>query len=95
MSQRYNDNIKKTQKAKVDRKSTKDLKDLSTLSENSVESQVQERALLGLRIYLLEYTRKVAASSPQKLQQLYLVFQGRAQLEHSSHIVKIGVEGTC
>ena len=37
MSQRYNDNIKKTQKAKVDRKSTKDLKDLSTLSENSVE----------------------------------------------------------
>ena len=27
--------------------------------------------------------------------QLYLVVQGRAQLEHSNHIVKVGVEATC
>ena len=27
--------------------------------------------------------------------QLYLVVQGRKQLEHSSHIVKAGVEATC
>ena len=30
-----------------------------------------------------------------KLLQLYLVVQGRAQLKHSSHIVKAGVEATC
>ena len=33
-------------------------------------------------------------NTPKKLQQLYLVVQGRAQLEHSSHIVKVGVEAT-
>ena len=38
---------------------------------------------------------KSSASSPKKLPQLYLVVQGRAQLEHSSHIVKVGVEATC
>ena len=58
--------------------------------------QVQERALLVLRIYLWKkYTQKVAASSPEKLPQLYLVVQGRAQLEHSSHIVKVLVKATC
>ena len=29
------------------------------------------------------------------MSQLYLVVQGRVQLEHSSHIVKVGVEVTC
>ena len=29
------------------------------------------------------------------LPQLYLVFQGTAQLKHSSCIVKVGVETTC
>ena len=32
---------------------------------------------------------------PKKFPQLYLVVQGRAQLEHSSHIVKVCVEATC
>ena len=27
--------------------------------------------------------------------QVYLMVQGRVQLEHSSHIVKVGVEATC
>ena len=27
--------------------------------------------------------------------QLYLVVQGRAQVEHSSHVVKVRVEATC
>ena len=31
----------------------------------------------------------------KKLLQLFLVVQGRAQLEHSSHIVKVGVEARC
>ena len=39
---------------------------------------VHERVLLGLHNYL----------------QLYLMFEGRAQLEHNSHIVKVGVEAT-
>ena len=50
---------------------------------------VQERVLLGLCICLGEYTWKVAASSPKELLQLYLVVQGRVQLEHSSYIVKL------
>ena len=56
---------------------------------------MQERVLLGLRIYLCEYTQKVTASLPKKLPQLYIVVQGKAQLEHSSHIVNVGVEVTC
>ena len=30
-----------------------------------------------------------------KLTQLYLAVKGRAQLEHSNHIVKVGVKATC
>ena len=45
---------------------------------------------LSLRIH-----PKVAASLPLKLPRIYLVVQGKAQLEHSSHIVNIGVEATC
>ena len=53
--------------------------------------------ILGGRvhIYLLDYTQQVTASFPQKLLQLYSVVQGRAQLGHSSPIVKVGVEVTC
>ena len=45
-------------------------------------SHVEERALLELRSICLNTTK-------------YLVVQGRVQLEHSSHIVKVGVEATC
>ena len=31
----------------------------------------------------------------QNFRQLYMVVQGRAQLEHSSHIVKVGTKATC
>ena len=47
------------------------------------------------KICLWEYAQKVAISFPEKLPQLYLVVQGRSQLEHSNHIVKVGVEATC
>ena len=50
--------------------------------------------MLGLRIYLGEYTCKVAASSRCKLPQFYLVVQGRAKLENSSHILNVAVEAT-
>ena len=46
-------------------------------------------------ISIFENTPKVAASLPKKLTRLYLVVQGKAQLEHSSHIVNVGVEATC
>ena len=32
---------------------------------------------------------------PKKVATIYLVVQGRMQLEHSSHIVKVVVEATC
>ena len=38
---------------------------------------VQKRVLLGLRIYVWEYTQKVAAFSPKKLLQIYLVVKER------------------
>ena len=34
-------------------------------------------------------------NTPKKLLQLYLVVQGSMQMEHSSHIVKVGVKATC
>ena len=61
----------------------------------SREAWVQEKVLLGLHICLWEYTQKVAASSPLKLPQLYLMVQEKAELEHSSHIVKVGLKATC
>ena len=57
-------------------------------------SQVQDRALLGLHIYLWEYIQKTTYF-PKKLLQLYLVIQGRTQLHNISHIIKFGVEPTC
>ena len=50
---------------------------------------------IGFTYQSRKYIWKVATSSPKKLLQFYLVGQGRAQLEHSSHIVKVGVEATC
>ena len=50
---------------------------------------------IGFTYQSRKYIWKVALSSPKKLLQFYLVGQGRAQLEHSSHIVKVGVEATC
>ena len=43
----------------------------------------------------MRVTQKVAASFPEKLSKLYLVVQGRAHLEHSSHVVNFGIETTC
>ena len=45
--------------------------------------QVQERVVWSYVVSAFENTTK------------NLVVQGRVQLEHSSHIVKVGVEATC
>ena len=64
------------------------------MSENSAEglrsSGDHYWVYVSMRIH-----PKNAASSPKKLSQLYLVVQQRAQLEHSSHIVKFSVKATC
>ena len=60
-----------------------DLKNLHILPENSAEGLTPRRALLELCIMFFENTTK------------NLVVQGRVQLEHSSHMVKVSVEATC
>ena len=38
-----------------------------------------------------EYKQIIQQIPPKKLPQLYLVVQGRVQLEHSSHIIEVDV----
>ena len=81
MSQRYNDNIKRP---KPLRYSARDLKNLRILHENSAEGLGSRRECCW------RYVVSVFGYTPK-----HLVVQGRKQLEHSSHIVKVGVEATC
>ena len=81
MSQRYNNNIKRP---KPLRYSARDLKNLCILLENSAEG------LKSRRERCWHYVVSVFENTPK-----HLVVQGRMQLEHSSHIVKVGVEATC
>ena len=55
-----------------------------TMSAQDLRSQI---ALPGLHIYLWECTQNVASSSLWKL-KLYLVVQGKEQLDDSNHIVE-------
>ena len=50
-----------------------------------------------LRLYMQQKSaQKVATSFPYKFPQLYLFVQeGRVQLKHSNHIVKVCAEATC
>ena len=81
MSQRHNGSTK--------RKKPQDIQ-LGILKIYAFSQRIQQKAS-GPG----ESTAWVAASSSQKLLQLYLVVQERTQLEHSSHIAKVGVEATC
>ena len=74
--------ITKAKKAKAARYSTRDLKNLSILPENSAEGFMSRREHCG------SYIISVFENIPQNL-----VVQGRVQLENISHI-KIGVEAT-
>ena len=81
MSQRYNENIKRP--------------------------KPQDTQLCILKIYAFCWKTQQRASGPGEIavgvtqylslrtQPKNLVVQGRAQLEHSSHIVKVVVEATC
>ena len=81
MSQRYYDNIKRP---KPLRYSARDLKNLRILLENSAEGFGSRRERCW------RYVVSAFENKPKNL-----VVQGRTQLEHSSHIVKVGVEATC
>ena len=80
MSQRY-DNIKRPKPLSY---SARDLKNLCILLENSAEGFGSRRECCWY------YVVFVFKNTPKNL-----VVQGRTQLEHSSHIVKVGVEATC
>ena len=69
---------------------TRDFKNLHILPENSAGESSAGVTYLSMRIY-----PKSCHIFPLKYPQLYLMVQGRVQLEHSSHIVKVGVEATC
>ena len=73
-----------TYKSKAARYSAKDLKNLRILPENSAEG------LGSSREHCWSYVVSAFENTTKNL-----VVQGRVQLEHSSHIVKVGVEATC
>ena len=79
MSQRYNDNIKRP---------TPQDTQLGILNIYSFCQKIQKRASDPGESTAGVYS--IAQNTPQNL-----VVQGRVQLEHSSHIVRVGVEATC
>ena len=74
--------------AKTSKYSARDLKNLRILPENTSEG------LRSWREHCWGYA-SIYENAPKNFPQLYLMVQGSAQLEHSSHIVKVGVEATC
>ena len=81
MSQRYIDNAERS-KQKENQQGI--LKNLRIMLENSAEGFGPGESAAGVT-YLSMRTHS-------KLQQLYIVVQGRTQLEHSSFIVMVGVD---
>ena len=82
MSVRYNDNWQ-YQKGKAVRYAARDLKNLRILLENLAEG------LGSRRERWWRYVVSFFENTPKNL-----VFQGMMQLEHSSHIVMVGIEAT-
>ena len=81
MSQRYKGNIKK---AKATRYSARDLKNLCILQENSAEGLKSRRKCWWSNVV------SVFENTPKNLG-----IKGRVQLDHSSHIVNVGIKATC
>ena len=84
MSQRYNDNVKRP-KSKENQ--------LGILKIYAFSRKIRLRTL-GPGEHCCGYV-SIYENTTKKLLQLYLVVQGRVQLEHSTHIVKVSVEATC
>ena len=82
---KYESKIKwQHKKAKAARYSARDLKNLHILPENSAEG------LGSRREHCWHYEVANFKNTPKNL-----VVQGRVQLEHGSHIVKVGDEAIC
>ena len=64
------------------------IKDIMTAAKNRCWSYYQ-----SMRIHLKSCS--IFPLNLWKYLQLYLMVQGRVQLEHSSHIVKVCVKATC
>ena len=80
MNQIYNNNIK----GQTPRYSARDRKNLRILLENLAEGLgSREEQCWSYVVSAFENTTK------------NLVVQGRVQLEHSSHIVKVSIKATC
>ena len=85
MSQRYNDNPKRP---------TLKVNQLGILKIYVFCPKIQQRAL-GSRESTAGVTVSIYENTPEKMPQHYFMVHGRAQLEHSSHIIKVIVEATC
>ena len=94
MSQLYNENTKKP-KPKENQQGILGIssREFAHFAGNLAKGLRSRRALLGRCIYLSEYTKKFLHLSPKSYHNL--VVQRKAQLEHSSFMVKVGVEATC
>ena len=79
MIQRYNGN---TKMVKATRYSARDLKSLCILLENLGEGLGSRRGCCWGYISVYENTPKKLPHLPSKVIQLYLMVQGRAQLEY-------------
>ena len=69
----------------------RDRKNLRILPENSAGESAAAVTYLSMRIHPKSY----CIPPPKNICNFYLMVQGRAQLEHSSHVVKVNVEVTC
>ena len=84
---------------KVARYSTRDLKNLWILPENSAKCLGSRRECCCGYISIYENSPKklqhLPSLSPEVCRSFFLMAQGRMQLEHSSHVVKVGGKITC
>ena len=79
-------------KAKAERKSAGDLKNLLILPENSAEGFMSRRERCWVYVSMRIHPKRCHIFP---LKVATTVVQRRVQLEHSSQIVRVGVEATC
>ena len=74
----------------------RDCKNLCILLENSTEGLGSRRKHCWGYIPAYENTpKKLLHLPPKSCHNFYLMVQGKVQLEHSSHIVKVGAGAAC
>ena len=96
MSQTYNDNTKRP-KPKENQLGILGIssREFKHSVGNSAEGLGSGRERCWGYLSIFKNTPKNCRISSQNFPRLYLVVQGKTQLEHSSHIINLGVEATC